>query len=123
MNSDPLGACTNCQTGYLAVNGTCVSYVACSPQTYLDSNGNCVAADPTCLTFNQKNGQCLTCITGFEFNEGKCCYALNYLNSAVCVPLLKQNCLVQRPNFGNCEQCALGYALTNGVFGKCQPIS
>ncbi len=63
-------------------------------------------------------------MNNYELNEGGvCCYSFNYMLDPLCVKFFGNNCAGQRPNFNNCVKCNTGYGLTNGVFGRCNPIS
>ena len=38
----------------------------------MDAQKNCILTDPNCKTFNESNGDCLTCYDGHELVSGKC---------------------------------------------------
>ena len=76
-----------------------------------------------CDTYDPTNGQCLSCKDQNELNDGGiCCYPFNYLLDEKCIPFFASNCLTQRPQFNNCLKCKEGYALTRGLFGRCNKV-
>jgi hypothetical protein len=101
-----------------------VVLTACGTNQYRNQDGICTDADPNCNGVDQSNGGCIACQAGYEINPGGvCCYAQNYLLTATCKAFLSVNCVSQRPVFLNCQQCAAGYSLLNGVFGRCARIN
>ncbi len=76
-----------------------------------------------CDDYNRKNGECLSCISGYELNPGGvCCYSKNYMLDANCIAFFASNCKRQRPKFNNCLECQSGYSLGNNIFGRCNEI-
>jgi hypothetical protein len=118
------GYCLTCTYGLTLFRGGCVVLTACGTNQYRNQDGICTDADPNCNGVDQSNGGCIACQAGYEINPGGvCCYAQNYLLTATCKAFLSVNCVSQRPVFLNCQQCAAGYSLLNGVFGRCARIN
>jgi len=44
----------------------------CSTGYYFEKDGKCTAVDPLCATFNEMNGQCKSCFTGYALQSGLC---------------------------------------------------
>ncbi len=81
------GNCTSCNSSYDLINGKCClsSYyldafgncqppapIFCPNRYYLDSNNKCQPVNPSCDTYNNKTGACITCKPGFVLIEGGC---------------------------------------------------
>ena len=82
-------ACVECYMGYgLDAEGTCKIEAAerdegcskfkedqceqCSKGYYFDQDRQCVMANSLCRTFDNSNGDCLSCYAGFKLEAGVC---------------------------------------------------
>lgn len=103
----------------------------------MNSNGQCEKVSEDCRTYNDFDGQCLSCYSGFALNQGKCvkdnvkggcssfdsdgkcskCATGFYLNSNSECAQVDAQCA--KFNFGSnlCEGCYSGYTLLEG---KCE---
>jgi hypothetical protein len=114
------GYCLSCSYGLTLFRGGCMLLTPCASNQYRNRDGMCTDGDPACSGVEQETGACVACQPGYEMNPGGiCCYAQNYLLNLSCKNFLSVNCVSQRPIFLNCQQCAPGYSLSSGVFGKC----
>lgn len=109
MNS---GACLTCPQGYVLQGAICWSAIVNNPycQTFNGitctfcyygwylSNGVCVKANALCATYNQNNGNCITCVAGATFSNNKC--------------LINSGCATNGTN-GRCLSCPPGYTIFN----------
>lgn len=117
------GYCLTCKQGLTIFRGGCLYLTPCARNEYRSQEGLCVQADPSCEEADQSTGTCKTCLPGYELNTGGiCCYSQNYLLTPKCKAVLAENCVQQRAVILNCERCASGYMLINGVFGKCRKV-
>ena len=82
------GDCTSCYSGYVISGVTCLldvnaesSFCAemiedicvrCASRTFLNSIGQCEKVSEDCRTYNDFDGQCLSCYSGFALKTGKC---------------------------------------------------
>lgn len=92
------GYCITCVYGYTYASNTCYynqycitwatgTCTACQAGYYFGYNGICTLANPNCPTFNVLNGDCYTCIAGWQIS-GKTCIQNQFCatwNSSVCV--------------------------------------
>jgi len=163
--NDANGACTSCYGGYYLDAGQCLRSpvvpdgnpvpadalcakwsngvcVQCSRSAYF-RNGVCTQSDPLCKTFDQSNGNCLSCYAGYVLNGGNCvrapdsqaegpsdllcakwngnvcvsCATAAYFKNGICVasdPL----CKTFDSSNGNCLTCYAGYDLYQGKCWK-----
>ena len=44
----------------------------CSFRAYFEPDGKCVNVNPQCKTFDNKNGDCLSCYVGYTLSDGDC---------------------------------------------------
>lgn len=117
------GNCLTCRDGSTFSKGNCVFLVSCGERMYHAADGSCAKVSDKCDDYDNNSGACLSCISGYELNTGGiCCYAYNYMIDPACTQFYKPNCLAQRQQFKYCTKCAQGYALTNGVFGRCNLV-
>jgi hypothetical protein len=154
---DNFGNCLTCYTGYNAQNGQCLlapvngpSQIGCGKwdwtnqvclqcsQSYVfNSNGVCQAVSSQCKTYDNF-GNCLTCYTGYNNQNGQCVLAPqngpNDLgcaqwdwNNQICLRCSKgwvfnsnnvcqvvSNQCKAFDNSGRCTDCYKGYNLQNG---------
>ena len=111
--------CLTCYSGYGLKEGTCLPGISsvydqncntfqgsicvkCSSGYYLGPKGQCTQANSLCLTFDNQNGACLSCSSGFSLSYGKCSQSTS--TTAYSDP----NCN-QFDNNGNCQKCSYGY--------------
>lgn len=84
------GVCLTCYPGYYLAGGACWAgndpnldancnlrsltgaCLQCIASYYLADNGYCKAANPLCRTFNNSNGDCLSCYKGYVIKEKTC---------------------------------------------------
>jgi hypothetical protein len=150
--------CTACYNGYDLVAGncnptnssstvstTCAQWldsvcVKCVPRAYYDFEANCIMVSDSCNTFNNFNGKCTSCYSGYLLDSnGNCnqsnsttlcattdqksglcikCFNGSYLDaSSNCLPIDPQ---CQTFNFQTlqCDACYKGYSLNKT--GACQ---
>lgn len=146
------GVCLACYSGYSLSNSQCVKSAAqsidpncasfnsngncmlCSKGASFNSLGLCIILDPSCLTYNQANGRCLTCYPGYGLDAtGVTCVVqavqantnpyCSKWNGNVCLSCATNSyfnsnniCVVSDPNCqaslnGICSQCYSGYDL------------
>jgi hypothetical protein len=77
------------------VNGICTK---CVPMSFLNGNATCQLISESCRTYNDINGYCLTCYSGYSLNKNGQCLQNN---PAVGCKTLDAN--------GICVQCSSGY--------------
>lgn len=66
--------CNRCYTAKAIAGNECL--VKCPPQTYSDSNYNCLACDSSCETCTAGDAKsCLTCASGFSYQGGLCTFS------------------------------------------------
>lgn len=147
--------CTACYSGYDLNAGECVASnasslvsttcaqwldgvcVKCIPRAYYDFQANCVMVSDSCKTFNNFNGKCTSCYSGYSLdNNGNCnesnatiacastdpttglclrCFNGSYLDaSSNCVPIDPQ-CQAFNTQTRQCDACYKGYSLNSGV--------
>lgn len=113
------GACLSCYPGFGLIEDTCLpglvsssfdpncntfkgdSCIKCSLKYYLNSNGKCKAVDPSCKTFDNTNGNCLSCFAGFEVSNGSC--LVSKIKATI------SNCNQVDLTTGKCAKCSFGY--------------
>lgn len=132
------GACLSCYAGYNLNNGNCVVApqtqdnsaptdvlcakwdgkvcTQCSTGSYF-KNGVCTQADALCKTFDNTNGNCLSCYAGYTLTGGSC----------VAVPLVADNSqpadvLCARWSGSTCLQCSKSSYSVNGVCTQSDPL-
>jgi hypothetical protein len=145
--------CVGCYPGFaLDISGSCVKGEApigdqncakynsnnvctqCSKGSIFNKNNVCITIDPSCLTYDQNTGACLTCYPGYEINgltcvvsaianntnpycskwQGNkcqtCAFGSFFDNNGICV-VTDPNCKTTNNNI--CTSCYPGYDLTN----------
>jgi hypothetical protein len=152
------GACRSCYDGWGLIENTCLPGVVtqsfdpncntfrdnvcikCSKGFFLSLEGKCTQVSPSCATYNENNGQCTSCFSGYEVSGGKCVVSTTtsgdpncktfdgkgvclecakgarFNQQGVCV-VLNPDCLTYNQSTGACTACYSGYDL-NG-FGGC----
>ena len=122
--------CTSCVEGEeLTKDGTCVPIVPpCDTENgyFVDSNGNCVPCDASCLTCDGPNdSDCTSCVAPNVVNKdsGKCeppCDTNNgfVLINGVCYPCDSTCATCSGKTDTDCETCVSGLILSNG---QCLP--
>ena len=116
--------CTQCQEGFVPINGFCspclVGCAECSTEspglclqcslgTYLDPNSSkCIGCSPNCVTCLPDG--CMTCLTGFYLTADLTC-APNCV--APC-----ETCSETDPT--SCLSCAVGYTFNTAAVQNCQ---
>lgn len=154
------GLCLTCYGGYVISNGKCVvSAVSrpvdigcsswnwnaqiclqCSSRWYFSTvNKACASVSDLCLTYDQNNGNCVSCYQGYTLGNGVCslsstqqqvtdpgCSLWDW-NSQVCLKCSQSWVLVGKTckaisslcassdANGVCLSCYIGYSLSNGV--------
>lgn len=122
---------TNCA---IFTNGVCVK---CSKGSYF-SQGQCVSVSPLCQTYDENNGNCLSCFNGYvlqgptcivssaapsqtvnncrNFTNGICyeCSQRFYMSNGQCLPV-NDYCNGYDSNTGACTSCYQGFALQQGA--------
>ncbi|KAL4473928.1 hypothetical protein ABPG74_022792 [Tetrahymena malaccensis] len=93
-----LNNCTQCQSGYLLFQGTCLDNC---PQGYLNSQGICIPCNPNCQSCQVNVDHCISCNSGY------------YLYNNTCLPCINNCSLCQSSTI--CTQCQLGYFLEDSV--------
>ncbi len=92
------GACDSCYEGFAIRNRDCVSpttldpnedycelrsgtiCIKCKDRYYLSYNApmpTCAGVNQLCLTYNEVNGDCYTCVAGYSLNGGNCIQVMN----------------------------------------------
>ena len=84
------GFCLTCYPAFKLESGKCIEdlyfedqdpncarfnegiCITCSSGFYFGNDGLCKQANPLCETFDQTNGNCLSCFFGFALNGGNC---------------------------------------------------
>ena len=85
------GACTSCYPGFGLLEDTCLPgfggannfdpncnkfegdiCVKCSVRYFLGQDGKCKNVDPSCRDYDERNGDCTSCYSGYEVRGGKC---------------------------------------------------
>ena len=88
------GACTSCYSGFVQIEDTCLpealfpniapvtdpycnlfqdsKCVKCAFGYFFNAEGKCKQADPNCRSFNDTNGECLSCYPGFMLKAKVC---------------------------------------------------
>ncbi len=127
--------CSDCYFGYILTNNSCIRdtiitiqegncaqwlagvCVKCANRAYYDINNNCVMASDLCKTYNQFNGFCTSCYTGYALDSktGVCSASSN----AVCTETDSKNV---------CKKCIKGYYLDQtseckGIDIQCQSFN
>ncbi len=74
--------------------------VRCASRTFLNEKGQCEKVSEDCRTYNDLDGQCLSCFSGFALSSGKC------LKDNI-----KNGCSSFDSN-GKCTRCSTGFYLT-----------
>lgn len=105
----------------------------CASRTFLNSEGKCEKVSEDCRTYNDFDGYCLSCYSGFALKSGKCvqdtvkggCSELDsngkctkcatgfYINNNECIQVDAQ-CAKFNFNTNKCEGCYSGYTLLEG---------
>lgn len=107
LSMNALFQCTQCLVNFQIVSGTCIPCrginanfpcVSCLANQYVDNSGNCQTVSPFCASFNNGNGQCLTCINGQPPVNGFCCGYGQIYQYGSCSPL---STIVNPNNNGN----------------------
>jgi len=116
----------------LTVNPWCISFIGltctnCHAGYYIGSSGQCVPANPLCLTYNMTTGACLSCNAGYGLSSGSCvlystlnpeCY---YEVNAVCIECY-QGFYINANNNGICTAVSplcKSYNMNTGVCTSC----
>lgn len=81
----------------------------CSFGYYFNLNSICTKADQSCQTFNEINGDCLSCYPGFALGAGKC--------NRETQKVIDANCNNVNSN-GVCVKCSSGYYFRSGLCTK-----
>lgn len=113
----------------------------CAKGTFLGRNNICAVANPLCLTFNETNGDCLSCYAGYSLAQGACLvsnattptdpYCQKFLTADVCTQCsdryyigfdgvcreVNPLCKTYDQSTGNCISCFPGYELAQGACG------
>lgn len=153
-------SCTSCYNGYSLVNGSCIFApfnthpsdagcslwdwnnqvcLKCANYWYFSSSGVCTLVSTLCKTYDNSNGNCLSCYIGYDLSNGSCilssanskptdagCAVWNWTQQAClsCSPywvLVNGVCRSVSPycktydSAGSCTSCFTGYGLSNGT--------
>lgn len=114
------GNCTSCYAGYTLSNGDCITSFAsnclsydfnnnclqCISSYFLDSFKRCLPLNPLCKTYNQLNGDCLTCYPGYTLQGTSCLVSENLIKVN---DSSNPNCKTSSNGF--CSECFQGYIL------------
>ena len=133
--NDASGKCTSCYKGYDLSEGACSfsssnnspltdagckiwdwttnSCKKCSDFWY-SSEGLCLPVSDNCKTFDETNGQCLSCYAGYDLNSGSCVFSPS--NTAA---VTDAGCKVWKS--GVCQECSTYWVFNNA--GICIPVS
>ncbi|EAS02777.2 surface protein (macronuclear) [Tetrahymena thermophila SB210] len=89
--------CTQCYPGKKLYQTNCIDQ--CPAQTYLNSSGQCLSCDPSCLVCTDKlNTNCQQCADGFYYND-----------PSTCLPCDSSCKTCTGPGNSNCILCSKGY--------------
>lgn len=83
----------------------------CSFGAFFLPNGKCTLADPLCRTFDQNNGNCMSCYASFELQGAKCIKSKQSLSDPNCAEFFE----------GLCTKCSKGFIFLDN--GKCGLVS
>jgi proprotein convertase subtilisin/kexin type 5 len=132
------GACTSCYGGYDLANGDCVLAanpvdnstvsdpncaqwngkvcVQCASDAFFQ-NGKCVEVDPLCKTWDNTNGNCLSCYKAFNLEGTKCVVAPNPIDNSQ-----PSDILCAEWSGKTCLKCAQNAYFVNGVCNQANPL-
>jgi hypothetical protein len=132
--------CEQCAQGFSVQAGQCLPCngpnaafpcAACPLGYFLNSFGNCVAANENCASRNDFDGSCLTCVNGDAPIGGKCCPTGQTLVGGVCssgsaggqltitpAEYNRRHCETYDSQLSECVKCLSGYRfVSRGLCG------
>jgi len=113
------GACLTCYPGFGIIENTCLPGIVssnfdpncntfngsacakCSSGFFLNAQGKCQNVNPACKTYDNGNGLCTSCFSGYEVQNGNCAVSLNANTIANCNQIDQLS--------GKCVKCSFGY--------------
>jgi hypothetical protein len=122
------GGCLSCYSGFGLIEDTCLPGIVsnsfdpncntfngslclkCSSGFFLNPSGKCQGVDPSCKSFDQNSGACLSCFAGYELTNGSCIVG----KTQTTIP----NCNQIDLTTGSCAKCSFGYFFDQQ--GNCQ---
>jgi hypothetical protein len=122
--------CNSCYNGYTLQNNTCVKSIdqpstnslcakwngtictQCSSGTFLNPNKICTLVNPLCMTFDQNNGNCLSCFQGYSLSGNTCEVSNATSSDPYCKKFLTEDV---------CSECSDRYYI--GSLGVCVEVN